>query len=583
MRRSAPTLCGLTLIAAERRARPTGRTISFVRRAAFTAVGIIFLGILATPEVDAATVITVTKTTDDTQNGCTASDCSLREAILKSNATTTVETIKLGPSTYELDDFPGANEDFAVTGDLDIRRPVIIKGSVLSTSIEQSTADRVFDVIGKGSLKLVGIVVTSGEAVNSAGGGIRVSPLGSLTLDLSIVYQNVASFEGGGIYNAGKLTVRNSRVTDNVVTPTGYGGGISNHGDALLARAEIENNTAGTGGGGMAIQGSRSTTITNSTIAGNQTGTHEGGGIIAFNGEPTITLFSSTVSNNSANTSGGGLWFSFIDVPDVEKHVVIEDSTISGNDADANGGGISAGTDNPGSITISQSTITSNSAGTNATTRDGGGIHQAQDGSITVKASIVAGNIDLNSLGLPDCSENLTTLGSNVVGGGCFAAPALTDAVVGSASFLGPLQANGGPTLTHALDEGSTAEDRHAGSGCAGTDQRGVPRPVGTACDSGSYEYAECGDITVTIVGSAKSEVLNGTPGNDGILGLGGNDRIFGDAGNDAICGGTGNDRLLGEEGDDTLFGQAGDDVMNGGPDADTCVGGPGTDRAIDC
>jgi hypothetical protein len=54
--------------------------------------------------------------------------------------------------------------------------------------------------------------------------------------------------------------------------------------------------------------------------------------------------------------------------------------------------------------------------------------------------------------------------------------------------LLGPLADNGGPTLTHALLPGSPALD--AGVAVAGvtTDQRGIPRPQGSAPDIGAFE-----------------------------------------------------------------------------------------------
>jgi hypothetical protein len=55
---------------------------------------------------------------------------------------------------------------------------------------------------------------------------------------------------------------------------------------------------------------------------------------------------------------------------------------------------------------------------------------------------------------------------------------------------LGPLAANGGPTPTRAPAGGSPAID-HGGTratGCPATDQRGVSRPQGPACDIGAVE-----------------------------------------------------------------------------------------------
>jgi hypothetical protein len=56
-------------------------------------------------------------------------------------------------------------------------------------------------------------------------------------------------------------------------------------------------------------------------------------------------------------------------------------------------------------------------------------------------------------------------------------------------ALIGPLADNGGPTLTHALLDGSPAIDAADDAACPATDQRGVPRPQGAACDIGAYEY----------------------------------------------------------------------------------------------
>ena len=54
--------------------------------------------------------------------------------------------------------------------------------------------------------------------------------------------------------------------------------------------------------------------------------------------------------------------------------------------------------------------------------------------------------------------------------------------------LLGLLNQNGGPTTTHALLAGSPAIDAGTAENCPATDQRGVPRPQGEACDMGSFE-----------------------------------------------------------------------------------------------
>ena len=72
--------------------------------------------------------------------------------------------------------------------------------------------------------------------------------------------------------------------------------------------------------------------------------------------------------------------------------------------------------------------------------------------------------------------------------------------LVGVNPLLGPLAANGGPTLTHMLRPGSPAIDAWydgsvgPGSSCPALDQRGVRRPVDgnrdgrAGCDIGAVE-----------------------------------------------------------------------------------------------
>jgi len=56
--------------------------------------------------------------------------------------------------------------------------------------------------------------------------------------------------------------------------------------------------------------------------------------------------------------------------------------------------------------------------------------------------------------------------------------------------LLGPLADNGGPTPTMALLMGSPALDAGDNAACPATDQRGLPRPMGSGCDIGAFELA---------------------------------------------------------------------------------------------
>ena len=196
--------------------------------------------------------------------------------------------------------------------------------------------------------------------------------------------------------------------------------------------------------------------------------------------------------------------------------------------------------------------------------------------------SILADNTDGVTTIHPDCSGPITSNDHNLIGNttGCtgFTQP---DDDTGAVA-LGPLAFNGGPTETHSLPGGSPAVNHGPTSG-SGTDQRGVPRPVGPAFDTGAYERVLCSGLLVNVVGTNAKDTLKGTARADGILAQGGNDTVRSGAGNDKACGGNGNDKLFGEAGNDNLLGESGNDLLDGGTGNDACVGGPGSDELKSC
>ncbi|OGY36665.1 MAG: hypothetical protein A3I08_00025 [Candidatus Andersenbacteria bacterium RIFCSPLOWO2_02_FULL_46_11] len=80
------------------------------------------------------------------------------------------------------------------------------------------------------------------------------------------------------------------------------------------------------------------------------------------------------------------------------------------------------------------------------------------------------------------------------------------------------------------------------------------------------------------LVGSAGSDLLRGTAGNDLIFGLEGSDSIRGLGGDDCLLGGTGSDSLRGGEGNDVLLGGEGSDTLRGNEGNDALFGGAGKD-----
>jgi Ca2+-binding RTX toxin-like protein len=101
-----------------------------------------------------------------------------------------------------------------------------------------------------------------------------------------------------------------------------------------------------------------------------------------------------------------------------------------------------------------------------------------------------------------------------------------------------------------------------------------------------------CDGQKATMVGTAKSQVMQGTPRRDVIVAKGGSDRIFSGGGDDVICAGTGNDLIDAGSGKDRVFGGSGNDTLKGGPGRDLldgddgrdgCYPSAGGDRVVGC
>jgi hypothetical protein len=189
---------------------------------------------------------------------------------------------------------------------------------------------------------------------------------------------------GGGIADYGTLTVSGCTVSDDQALGT-YGGGIAVFSGApfsepfsatLTVSASIVcNNTAQQNGGG--ITGVSSTlTVSDTTLTGNSTVLYDGGGVNLHGG--TLTMTGCTLSDNRAAEHGGGAFISTA----VQGSLVIpataafSDCTVTGNSASSTSGGFSfgGGIDNAGTMTISSGTVSGNSASTPQGFGFGGGI-----------------------------------------------------------------------------------------------------------------------------------------------------------------------------------------------------------------
>lgn len=435
-------------------------------------------------------------------------NCSLRAAIMETNALAGADVITLPAGTYTIA-IGGSGENAAATGDLDITGDLTINGAGAAAAIiDGDSLDRVLDVQPGTTVQVNGVTIQHGDPAGNAGGVLNQ---GTLTLHQSTVTSNTGLNFGGGIVNLDTMTLTNSTVSHNDTVGSnlsGGGGGIFNQGTLTLTGSTLNDNTT-LGRGGAVYNLDQTLTVSNSTISGN-TGLN-GGGI--FNRFGTVGLTHVTLAGNTATDNGGGLW---------------------------NFGG---------TMTLANTIVSGNTAATAST----------------------------------DCAGSITSLGYNLAGGTSCAFGGTGD-LNSTDPMLGPLANNSGPTETQALLAGSPAIDVVPLASCTvSTDQRGVPRPMGPACDVGAFERVvpeACNNMTFDniIVGTAGNNTLNGGNGRDLIFGLGGNDILNGSNNNDCLVGGDGNDRLNGSNGDDFLDGGDGTDTLNASNGDDTLVGGAQVD-----
>ncbi len=346
--------------------------------------------------------------------------------------------------------------------------------------------------VGGGAIYVLGgvaVVRDSTFAGNQGGNGGAIGYLGS---------SNQSPPNG--------LAVERCSFTGNSTLPKaggngGHGGAIyvDGSGGGLIAITDSTFASNGSAGLGGAIHTwfygvPSGMTIARTTFRDNAT-QDNGGAIFHMNGSLSITQ--STFDSNTTVGQGGALWMSD---GGGGTPATVTNSTFTGNSAtgvrpnDGSKGLGGAIVQNGGTLVLASVTIAYNHADW-----VGGGIVGGSTSATTLRGSIVANNTADNGGNPWNIQKNCSsTLGD---GGGNVQWPTLNPfdgndrrcalGVTFVEPLLGPLGANGGPTETMALQPLSPVLDSVPGGCPAGfpaTDQRGVARPQGAACDPGAYE-----------------------------------------------------------------------------------------------
>ena len=306
--------------------------------------------------------------------------------------------------------------------------------------------------------------------------------------------------QGGAIYNVGNLILVNCTFAEN--TATGGAGGQGGTGGSGAFPGANGNGGAGAAGSGAAVINLQQAEIANCTFNNNVgkggssasastdsngdgrnglTGGASYGGGIFNSGQGSIlnsTFFKNRTTGGAGGAGGPG--------------------DFQGGDGGDGGAASGGGIYNSGNITVTHVTLygdgaTGGAGGTNgpaafpgdrgdAGASQGGNLANGQ-GTFVLQNSIVASNAaGGNGFGtIIDSGVNISsdaTLGLSAPGSRNNTNPR-----------LGAFQDNGGPTRTMALLANSPAINTAEGGFCPETDQRGVGRPVGAACDVGAYEF----------------------------------------------------------------------------------------------
>ncbi len=332
--------------------------------------------------------------------------------------------------------------DFTVTGTINLQGPlpelesdINIEGpapDLMSVRRDTGGDYRIFKINAGANVNITGLTITNGQ------------------------FSHFIGQFGGGIYNAGNLTLLRTTVTGNTAVDYSHypsGGGIYNH----------------TGG---------NLTIIDSIISHNRAIGEEGayGGGICNAG--TASIYNSAIFENVAEDFGiydsgvGGGISNLCFPPHMIGSLFILNSTIHSNEVNGYGGGI----DGYGLVVVSHSTIAFN-------TGEGISCSAYFNTECFIRNTIVAGNSG-------DIRGSLQSSGFNLIGnsntGNGFAPTDILDVD----PLLGPLQDNGGLTPTAALLPGSPAIDAGDNTDAPEWDQRGpgFPRIVNGTIDIGAFE-----------------------------------------------------------------------------------------------
>jgi hypothetical protein len=261
----------------------------------------------------AAQTYTVTRTDDPTPAPCEPTDCSLRNALMASNNSASVDDVVVLPASstpYILQ-----YEELA----LPIADEVEVRGAGADKTVVKGDGKESIFFVGPFKATLTGLTITGGTSAIQSNGELLVRGVS--------IEGNKWNGGTAGIITNGLLTVESSFLGFNN-TESASGGVIHANAAVTIVNSTLAQNFSKAGPG--AISGNAAVTITNSAVVSNRSGTDPAP---AVGGSP-LTVRNSVFADNR-DTAGVLSCFSFMPI-----------SSLGGNVSDDGSCG-SAATDKP--------------------------------------------------------------------------------------------------------------------------------------------------------------------------------------------------------------------------------------------
>lgn len=252
------------------------------------------------PDLNLADGVCKAKLSMPTKPGVTY--CSLRAAIQTANAGPRGSyVIELPAGTFHLS-VPGAFEEKAATGDLDVLQAnvTLVGKGPAKTTIDGAGVDRVFDVSAFAGLNLTNLRITGGALKDSGSGGGAIRVRGTLSAENVLIENSTASQIGGGIFvdKTGGVDLKRVTIQHNVAL---VGGGLDIAGNVSMTNVTIAGNNASTEAGGLWVWSTGKASLLHVTVAGNTSGPNHGSAIEWLG---TLTMASSIVSGTCGPPPG---------------------------------------------------------------------------------------------------------------------------------------------------------------------------------------------------------------------------------------------------------------------------------------